>query len=114
MSSDRDKVAGGTASFEEATRCPKCNEPGELGVNRPGPDKSTIHFVWCRNQVCKWFDTNWIVQQLEDGTVPVRPTQDHRAHQKTFPAIPSYTQQQMRDYLKGIDDTNLPPEGRRR
>lgn len=64
-------------SLDEATRCPQCNEPGEdrqsvileLG-------QGTVHFYFCQNKPCEWYNTSWIVQILPDGTIPVRPQGD--------------------------------------
>lgn len=79
-----EEVVHESVSFEEASRCPKCGHPGEVTGSRPTAKKSTIHFVFCRNPLCRWYDTNWIVEQLSDGTVPVRGQEERRP--KTFPS----------------------------
>lgn len=100
-----------TATFEEAQRCPKCNNPGEIEENhRRGPNNSTIHLIWCRNPVCLWYNTNWVVQQMSDGTVPVRASQaEEPRREKTFPKLPGRKD----NYMKGLerdDDERLPPD----
>jgi len=78
---------GVQSTYEEATRCPKCKVPGQVtsktparGDARPG---TTVHMVYCRNDQCQWFDTNWVVQVNPDGSVP--PPQNHGAHNKNYP-----------------------------
>lgn len=94
-----------TVSFEVASRCPKCDNPGELMSTRPTKDAdgnpSKIHILRCENSACRWYDTDWIVQQLEDGTVPVREGR----MEKTFPAIPGMTQEKAEQQIKDITDT---------
>jgi hypothetical protein len=63
-----------TASYEEATRCPKCEMPGRVRSKQPvlGRPKGTqLHLVYCENDRCTWYDTSWPVQVNPDGTVPV-------------------------------------------
>jgi hypothetical protein len=58
-------------TFETAKRCPKCEQPGEdvqtMRGSRPGV---LVHTIFCRNQVCIWLNTSWLVQVNEDGSVP--------------------------------------------
>ena len=67
---------------------------------RPSKDRSKIHIFRCQNDRCSWFDTDWVVQQLEDGTVPVREGME----QKTFPAIPGMTQEKAAEQIQDIAD----------
>lgn len=58
-------------TFEAAKRCPKCDLPGEdMGANPTKNPKVKVHLIWCRNEPCEWYNTNWLVQVNEDGTVP--------------------------------------------
>lgn len=103
-------------SFEQATRCPRCDQPGEVEENtaRRGPNRSKIFMVWCRNGACKWNDTNWVVQQLEDGTVPVRAARaDQPRRLKTFPKLPGTRDSYMGEVERADDTRNLGPEGPR-
>lgn len=73
-----------TISFEEAKLCPKCGEPGEeIGKSRA--DKRIV-YVQCNNERCVWYNTNWLIQKNEDGTVPVREPGDNT--DKQFPTVP--------------------------
>jgi hypothetical protein len=72
-------------TYEEAKRCPKCEEPGQEVSNKPGPRGSRMHTFRCPNQRCKWYSTDYIVQVNADGTIP-----DPDAHRiKNFPALPT-------------------------
>jgi hypothetical protein len=60
------------ATLDEAQNCPRCHKPGDLGGRRPMPDKpgySTIN-CFCRNQLCSWLDTSWVIMINPDGSVP--------------------------------------------
>jgi hypothetical protein len=76
-------------TFEEASRCPKCNQPGQVSaqgkVLRHGAGE--LKTVYCRNSRCEWLDTSWIVQINADGTIP-EPTLDR---DKSFPTLPDRT-----------------------
>lgn len=70
-----------TASWEEASRCYKCGEPGhEIGkTSHPSRRGSVIHTLRCDNERCRDYDEqllslrwSWIIQVDEDGTIPVR------------------------------------------
>lgn len=73
-------------TYEEAKRCPKCQEPGEktkeeVARRVPGARLHTIH---CRNSRCSWYNTPYIIQVNPDGTIP-RPD----AHKsRLFPSLP--------------------------
>ena len=95
-----------STSFEEAQHCPKCGNTGQLLWKRPGPDNSKIHIIACQNKPCLWYGTTWVIQQLSDGTVPVRT-----ATIKTFPTIPEWQRQKARDLIETMNDSNLPMEG---
>ena len=75
-------------TYETATRCPKCDIPGEVRSKqavpagkdiRPG---TTAHIVYCLNERCTWNGTCWVVQVNPDGSVP--PPQNHRGKQKVY------------------------------
>lgn len=73
-------------TFDEARRCPRCEELGLLGKSTGRRDGSRIHTVTCKNDRCKWYDTSWVVQVMADGSV-AKPEK----HDKFFPAIPDRT-----------------------
>jgi hypothetical protein len=75
-----------TASYEDATRCPKCGMPGHVRSKQPvlGRAKGTqLHLTFCENEVCQWYDTSWPVQVNPDGTVPV--FEHHDPRDKAYP-----------------------------
>lgn len=59
-------------TYEEATRCPKCNIPGEVRKIIPAPNirGAKLHTVYCISKLCPWYDTCWMVQINLDGSVP--------------------------------------------
>lgn len=61
------------STHEEASRCPRCQMPGLEASKNPGDKRSTVYVYTCQNERCSWFETQWIVQVQEDGTVPIRP-----------------------------------------
>jgi hypothetical protein len=59
------------ASYEEARKCPKCEEPGEEGAVKPlDRRRGKLQQLWCRNPQCKWYNTSYTVQIRPDGSVP--------------------------------------------
>lgn len=89
-------------TFEEAQRCPRCDVPGEIKETRPSANHSKLHIITCQNSRCVWFETDWVVQQLSDGTVPVRETTERS--RKTFPEIPGMTTEKATKQVKTITD----------
>lgn len=58
-------------TFEEATHCPKCKEPGKETMKTP-TGKGIVHTYTCMNERCTWFETGWVIQVLPDGSIPLR------------------------------------------
>lgn len=75
------------STFEEARRCPKCEQPGAVVAEKVGPHGSKIHTIMCMNSRCTWNNTTYIVQVNPDGTVPPPSTDRFR----NFPKIPDRT-----------------------
>jgi hypothetical protein len=74
--------------FEEAKRCPRCTQPGELVDTRPAPNgNGTLHFFQCENERCKEYHERWIVQTMPDGTIPV--DDNERTRMKRYPELTS-------------------------
>lgn len=89
-------------SFEEAKRCPKCELPGEDMGATPKTSPNTgkpvkVHTIFCRNDVCKWFNTSWIVQVNDDGTIPEPYSQLGR---KQFPAVSEESATRIRENIE--------------
>lgn len=59
------------ATLEEAKRCPKCDQPGQVGAPkdtlRPG---TRVVVVTCKTEGCRWEGTGWPVQINPDGSIP--------------------------------------------
>lgn len=79
-------------TLEEAKRCPRCQQPGELtGLKRALPAQrgvtrgATLDEVKCKNSRCKWFETSYYIQINPDGSIP--PAVLHR--DKNYPALPN-------------------------
>lgn len=77
-------------TYEEAARCPKCEEPGQevAAETRTIRGGAQLRTIYCRNSRCAWCNTPWVVQVNPDGTVPP-PTTDR---QKSFPKLPDRTE----------------------
>jgi len=98
-------------TFENASRCPKCDTPGEDRKDDTGPKGSTLHYIYCVNSRCKWFDTFWIVQVNKDGTVP--PAKDHTGEKKIYEGFEGHDQraQELIETLKRNAEAELRPGG---
>jgi hypothetical protein len=65
-----------TTSFEEAKQCPKCGNIGEDWKQERktllGPPRKNVvvHYIKCVTQLCPWFETSYVVQVNEDGSIP--------------------------------------------
>lgn len=71
------------ATWEEASKCPKCGLTGEAGkVNFIRGSRDRLIQLTCMNKVCKWYNTSWPVQVRPDGSVP---DADTRPREKEFP-----------------------------
>ena len=81
-------------TYEEAKRCPKCGQPGEVGpiYAAPAPARlprgTMIHVIYCRNTLCTWLDTAWNVQVNPDGSVP--PPKNHRGEPKLYAGVKNH------------------------
>lgn len=73
-------------TLEEASRCPKCKEPGKYDGERmlQSARGKKIKIFRCENTRCRWYTTTWTVQVNADGTIP--PALQHRP--KQFTALP--------------------------
>lgn len=75
-------------TFEQAKRCPKCEQPGQIVAERRQRDGSVLNTVMCKNTRCRWLNTTYIVQVNADGTIPItidRP--------KSFTKLPDRTEE---------------------
>jgi hypothetical protein len=71
--------ADGMTTLEQASRCPKCDQPGRfMGDRSLEVGQGKLKMFQCENARCRWFNTQWPVQVSSNGTVPmtlVRPKQ---------------------------------------
>jgi len=88
---------GTQSTYEAATRCPRCQIPGEVVSKVPsGRPGTQIHNVFCRNEACVWYNTSWIVQVNPDGSVPP-PTKHKRGDiDKLFPKLAGPPEEEQR------------------
>jgi hypothetical protein len=84
------------STYEEATRCPKCGNPGNVRIKAPAPRAAnlpigtTIHTVYCEHELCPWYETCWMVQVNKDGSVP--PPKNHRGSAKIYQGFENHDQ----------------------
>ena len=85
-----------------ASKCPKCNNTGDLISKQPTEvPQLTGHVYECKYKLCVWFNTRWIVTVDEDGKVPTRDPGHDPAR---FPALPKITDKQREKVLDWIED----------
>jgi hypothetical protein len=88
-------------TFEEASRCPQCKQPGkdEKTIKLPAgakvPRGTTVHQVRCTN--CNF--GVWLVQVNADGSVP--PRTDHTGKPKMYVGFEGHDQQ-ARDIMRQV------------
>lgn len=74
-------------TFDEARRCPECQELGVAAGTSPVDAKNyragRLHIFNCANQRCKKYDRQWVIQVRADGTIP-EPTLNR---EKSFPNV---------------------------
>jgi hypothetical protein len=103
-------------SYEEATRCPKCGNPGDVvkkeaapaGANLPRGTQ--IHTVYCRHPLCPWYNTCWLVQVNSDGSVP--PPQNHTFSPKLYHGFEGHDEEAARIVasLRATQQLSLQPD----
>lgn len=79
---------GSITTYEEAKTCPKCGRVGEVRLSVPAkPDRdikpgTKIEHVYCTTELCRWYNTPWLLQVNPDGTIP--PPKNHRGEPKVY------------------------------
>lgn len=89
-------------SFEDARRCPKCDELGHNAGKQRGPNRSTIHTFTCRNEKCPWNGTGWIVQVNNDGSIADRDDERGSAANYQKPKVPRVLDSDMEKYRERL------------
>lgn len=98
--------------FEQASRCPKCDTPGEDRNTSPGPNGSTLHHVYCVNEKCVWYNTPCqLIQVNKDGSIP--PPKDHTGEKKIYQGFEGHDQRaaELIETLKRNAQAELRPGG---
>lgn len=68
-------------TLEEASRCPKCQNPGRIqGERQLTAGLGKLKVFVCENTRCQWYTTTWTVQVTSSGTIPPPST----SRQKQF------------------------------
>jgi hypothetical protein len=95
------------ATWEEARLCPKCSVPGrEVSTQPARVSGSKVVVLQCDNDRCSWHETQWIVQVLKDGSIPVR-----KPGAKEFPELDMYQEAAARRYLEDtVGEQDIGPE----
>lgn len=59
-------------TLEEASRCPKCQNPGRYEGERvlESIRNAKTKIFGCHNERCKWYGQTWVVQVNANGTIP--------------------------------------------
>src|SRR5436305_15045216 len=93
-------------TVDEAARCPKCREVGKVVRSGRGPQLSTARNYQCENEMCRWFQTGWVVQIKADGTIPERSQGD-----KTFEPLDLAQRQAGQRMIEAIEEEENRPTG---
>lgn len=98
-------------TFEEASRCPKCQHPGEVGSVREQYSTNQdamvkLNVLFCRNQVCPWYNTSWIVQVNPDGSIPQAYEQ---LGPKQYPKLSPETETRIRENIQAQLEAETKP-----
>lgn len=100
-----------TTTYEEAKQCPKCGKPGE--VTRKTPTRNTVgqkcelHLIYCRTQLCPWYNTPWTVQVNEDGSIP----QPYSSLEKQFPLASPESETRIQEAIESQLQAETRPGG---
>ena len=89
-------------TLSKASKCPKCNNVGDLILQKPTNDpRYTGNVYKCMYKLCLWYDTTWVVTVDEDGKGHMR---DIGHTQKIYPALKKITDEQRRILRETFDD----------
>jgi hypothetical protein len=102
------------ATFEEAQRCPRCDKPGRDQGGRPGRRRGVkVHTIVCETELCPWYNTTWLIQVNEDGTIPdaysqVGEKQFHKVSPETETRINEALERQLKAEQSGQGEIRNP------
>lgn len=88
-------------TFEEASRCPRCGQPGKVvkKIKAVGVPGALVHTLMCMTTGCAWEKTTWLVQTNRDGSVP--PPSNHFGTSKLYVGFEGHDQM-ARDIRRAI------------
>jgi hypothetical protein len=106
-------------SWEEATRCPKCGHPGKDEGWKPGKRRGVkVHSIRCEStELCPWYNTTWLVQVNEDGTIPapysqLGPKQYQAISDESMSRLNDAIDRQLKAETSGEGEVRNPHSGR--
>ena len=92
------------ASYDEASRCPKCNNVGSVDNKRTINRNETLITFECKNKVCIGYLLPWEVLVLPDGSIPEPVNFANRQKQYVGFDDDDNTAQMFRDYAAAVDE----------
>jgi hypothetical protein len=113
-----DNESSNESQWEEATRCPKCGKPGKDLGGKPGRRRGVlVHSILCETQLCRWFNTTWLVQVNEDGSIPkpysqIGPKQYTPISQESLSRLDEAMNRQIAAETSGEGEIRNPHSGR--
>lgn len=89
-----------STSWEDANRCPTCNQSGKEVSKRPAPDyNGSLITLACQSSLCPDTSMLWYVQVRADGSIP--DAQDHTGKVELSPEFRNEElAQQIRDAIE--------------
>ncbi len=96
-----------TATWDQAVKCPRCDQAGRDTGQVLGEGGTKIHSIMCENSACSWYQTNWAITVQSDGTIPIRA--DAERQPKVFPKLGRMTSKRAADEVGKIQDI---PDGK--
>lgn len=101
-----------STTFEEAKLCPKCDKPGEdrstKRVRNSRGKLVEIHSIYCTTVVCPWYNTMWVVQINEDGSIPEAYSQ---VGSKMYPKLSAESETRVREAMEAQLRAETQPGG---
>ena len=88
-----------------ASKCPKCNNVGDVVTEQPTENPKIKGIVYqCNYKLCEWYNSRWIITVDEDGFVPTRDI-GHTPKRFQLPPITPGQREQIKKTIERIDDT---------
>lgn len=89
-----------STTFEEAKVCPKCNKPGKDTATKSTAKRGVfVHIIQCETVLCPWYETTWLVQVNEDGSVP---REYEQLGEKQYPLLSQESETAVEEAIKGL------------